>query len=191
MTVLVGLHHPTVGTVIGSDRRVSTGYNHFDFLPTKWIVEHDWAVGCSGHLRTINLVEYHSDELLRNLTGPMDFTIRMMDMLTESKQYIGVAEKGDNVKDYGQCLLLANAKGVWEIGPDFSVCPAPTNHMIATGSGYQYALGCGYATRQVKDPVERVSQAILAATNNDPNCGGEPWVAIMKEAKPPNKRVAR
>lgn len=181
MTVLVALNHPGRGTIIGSDRRVSTSYNYIDNV-IKWVVGDTWAIGASGALRVLNLIELYKDDLLGNVGSPVEFTMNLGEMLSQSGVRL-VADDDESVGSFQQSLLLANAESVFSIDGSMSVTPHKPGELVAAGSGFPFALGAGFATRTVKDPVARVRTAIQAACANDPSCGGEPWLCHLKPIK--------
>lgn len=185
MTVLAALNYPGKGTVIGCDRRASTSFHYTDNV-IKWVVGDKWAVGQSGALRVLNLIDLYKDDLLSVVSSPVEFTINLATMLSESGVK-AVADADDNVGNFQQSLLLANSEGVWSIDGSMAVVQHKPGELVASGSGWAYALGAGHMTRSAKDPVVRVRSAIEAAVAFDPCCGGEPWLCHLKPAKPSNQ----
>lgn len=188
MTTIVAVHKPGFGTVIGSDRQ-STSYSFkTNLIDGKWVFQNGWAVGCSGSLRTLVVVRERAADLFRDLTTPFEFCNRMVQLM----QSAGFCHNSDEderggPKSWGQELLLASADGVWEIDPTMTPNQVPEGELMAGGSGFAYAMGVGYATQGMA-PLKRVRLALEAGMTYDPNSGGEPWIATLRQVKNSSKQ---
>lgn len=176
MTTLVALHTPGFGTVIGSDRRVTSSHTKMELLHPKWAFCGDWAIGTSGSLRVLNVLQDVGEKLLSDCKNPMEVTWR----LTTAFPTMGINPGNDGESggaNYwgGNQFLLANPHGVWEIDPILSVVAVRANMLFSVGSGASYALGCAGGS-SLTDPIERCHQALTVAGMWDPHTGGENWV---------------
>ena len=70
---------------------------------------------------------------------------------------------------HGADLYIGLRGKVYEINTSHMYCTEYTE--IAGGSGYQYAFGSLYSTRD-KDPIERIGMALGAAITYSPSCQG-------------------
>lgn len=177
MSIIAALSCSKTGsTWVGSDTMVRSA-NLRQVVGPKWIVRQPWAAGVAGHLRTVNLFQQHTAELLENLTTPYEFSLRTRELL-KSDGYETMKNDGGPLQ-YGQMLMLAHPRAVWAIGADFSVMSLPGDQLWAEGSGRDLALGAGHAllsTGAALGAKDVVRHAVETAIAYDSNCGGSPWL---------------
>ena len=80
MSVIAALTCSTSGsTWIGSDTLMCSATLR-QIVGPKWIRHRPWALGVAGHLRALNLFQYHAAELLGDLSHPFDFATRAREL---------------------------------------------------------------------------------------------------------------
>ncbi len=178
MSVVVALTAPEGrSTWIGSDTLYASG--SLKLVGPKWIVRPPWAVGVAGHLRSVNILEHHRENLLAELSGAYEFTRRIRELLREDGFHQDSEGQGPGPLGFGQTFILAHPEGAWTIASDFSIVPIPRGQLWAEGSGRELALGAAHARANcggkftARDTVKR---AIAAAIAFDTICGGEIWL---------------
>jgi ATP-dependent protease HslVU (ClpYQ) peptidase subunit len=180
MSVIAAISSSKFGsTWIGSDTMVCSGELKLTNGP-KWIVREPWAAGVAGHLRTINVLQHHADELLRNLPDAYEFSRRARDLL--KLDGYGEGKDTDGPPQFGQMIILARPAAVWTVGADFSVMPIPMDKLWAEGSGRDLAIGAAHALLSVNAGISErdvVRHAVETAIIYDSNCGGSPWLAEL------------
>ena len=183
MTVIVALPEPQFGrTWIGSDRMTINCFDRrFALGGGKWVTRAPWAVGVSGAVRTLNLLDHEGDRIFAQANGPMDFTKAARAVLEEHGYKPN--DHGSGVLSIKQCLLLARPGRLWEVDGDWSVVKQRPGELWACGSGADNALGVGFALRDQCPWTAReiLLVAIDAAKEYDRDCGGEPWIACLTE----------
>lgn len=172
MTVICAINTKS-GTWIGSDSRAS-GRNANDGV-RKWFMAHGWAVGTAGHLRTINVIEANADPLFKGLKDAYEFAVRVRKLLQEDG-YRAPKDDESGPVEFGQYLVLANAKGVWQIGCDFSIITHRRNTFVTEGSGWESAAGAYFALGPTVKPEAGMRTAIQAAIRFDSGCGGRIFI---------------
>ena len=198
MTTIVGLHVPSLGTVIGNESRISDSRMKFDDQAEKWFFGDIWAVGVCGDLRGFNLVQQNIARLTHKLLEPVEFIARLK-QLHEEVSYAPSSSSDGGHGCYPNGYLLANHLGVWEVEGDLALRQVPAHVLCAKGSGTMLAMAAGHARRTDADPVARVQAAIETAVHFDLDSGGPIWVGVIKppviepklqkRAKSPAKRA--
>ena len=180
MSVIAAICSSRTGsTWVASDTLVSSGNLRLSLGP-KWLIREPWAAGVAGHVRTMNVFQRHPEELLKGLEDAFEFSLRARELL-RADGYNSVKEDSGPC-DFAQMLMVANPRGVWTIGSDFSVSPIPVDTLWAEGSGRDLAIGAAHAlllscpTMPAKDLLSR---AIATAIACDVGCGGEAWVGEL------------
>lgn len=168
MTVICAINTKS-GTWIGSDSR-TMGFRAHDCV-RKWSLGHGWAVGAAGHLRTINLLEANADTLLKGLKDAFEFALRARNLLRDDG-YRLPKEDESGPAELGQYMVLANGRGVWQIGCDFSIVRHRRNDFVSDGSGGEIAAGAYFALGPKVKPEVGMRTAIQAAIRFDAGCGG-------------------
>ena len=184
MTTIVAINVPGKGTTFGSDTQITGGNRRFD-LPGatgKWIVSDDgkWALGCSGGLRTANIINAESESLFTNLDNPFDFVQRLQAILKDYNFSLKQNDEEDchiRHPSFDCGLILASAHGIWEIDFDFAIIQH--SGFVTAGSGGNYAAGALVSTK-LRKPRDMVVAAINAAAVLDPYTGGNVVVGEMK-----------
>ena len=65
MTIICALHDPKENcTWIGSDTLIKDGGFLCPEIVPKWVRHNGWALGWTGHLRTLNVMEHYKEEIL-------------------------------------------------------------------------------------------------------------------------------
>ena len=167
-------------TWVGGDTQATAGNLVFKDV-SKWTIHENWAIGQSGSVRAINIIEANIEALVKGLYEPFDFTSRLRDIFDEEGIIPGELERGTEggPEEFGEYVLLAKPGNVWAIGSDLSIYPVATGKVIAEGCGYQYAYGAAFDTADLK-PQERIKRMIAAAIEYDPYCGGEIQIHCLK-----------
>ena len=183
MTTLVAVHTPGKGVVFGSDTQYTRGNSKTHSPHGKWVISPDgrWAVGCSGTLRTMNIIKAESEIIFDKLHDPFDFAQRLQSVLDEYKFSLKAKMDDEELSRHPSfdCgLLLVSAHGIWEIGYDFAILQHES--VAAAGSGSDFALGALHATK-TKRPKDRVTAGLLAAVTLDTYSGGS---MVIGEIKP-------
>ena len=101
--------------------------------------------------------------------GNIEAWVRME--LCDSLQKAAEMFKVDiNTEDNGADLLIGVAGRLFEVSTmDWSVSEY---QMIATGSGFSYAMGSLHSTRDWESPRARVREAVRASIRYSPSCQG-------------------
>lgn len=190
MTTLAGLHIPDKGTWIGADRRASS--EGLKIGPVqKWTRWGDWAIGCAGDLKTLDLVRAEISLLLDAVRQASDVIPRLERLLVKHN-YTAATDGPFGAPAWGQSFLLASNHGLWDIDMQLSLFPVPHDTVWAAGSGRDFALGAGMALDNTHAPEVRVQAALLSAMHYDPMSGHGVWLDhIAPDAtrkNPPAKR---
>ncbi len=178
MTIIAAINDPAKNiTWIGSDTMGVYGDVGID-VGSKWARHGKWACGVCGHGRTINLIQHFTEELLSDLEGPMDFSIRLREMLKEDG-YQGDDSTGAGY-NFRQGAILASPTEIWCIDHVFGHHERTGDGFWADGSGDHFALGAAYAASQRNTPAKKILKfALEAAMKFDVGCGGNLWMARL------------
>jgi len=165
-------------TWIGSDTQITHGRMRQSCGP-KWIRFGSWAVGISGDLRTINLCREYAERMLRDLSGPFEFTQRLHDLAKEFDYDLKPAT--DSVPpNTAQDVILANPEAAWSVNGDLSIIEI--DRWWADGSGRAFALGALTALERFKhigaEDMARI--AIETAMHHDIYSGGSIWTEVLE-----------
>ena len=166
MTILAGLTHD--GKVYMAADRAMSDSNFISPLAKPKIRKVGYfIIGYSGSLGTGQLTTYatYPTVNLNNLEEymRMSFCGALQKAADEYKIDI-------NGEDNGADLLVGVGGRLFEISTvDWSV---GEYSMIATGSGYPFAMGSLHATRHTDDPLWRIREAVGAAIKYSPSCVG-------------------
>lgn len=166
MTILAGLTHG--GKVyLGADRAMSDSNFISPLARPKIRKVGPYLIGYSGSLGTGQLTTFatYPDINTHNLEQwmRMSFCGALQRAADEYKIDI-------NTEDNGADILVGIHGRLFEISTvDWSV---GEYNMIATGSGYPFAMGSLHATRHTDDPMWRIREAIGAAIKYSPSCVG-------------------
>ena len=181
MSVIAALTCSTSGsTWIGSDTLMCSATLR-QIVGPKWIRHRPWALGVAGHLRALNLFQYHAAELLGDLSHPFDFATRARELLKAD----GFTTEGNGSGGpivYGQMLILARPGEVWAVAADFSVMALAPDRLWAEGSGRELAVGAGHALLTAGTDLtaeEVVRRAVDTAITYETSCGGTAWVDLL------------
>lgn len=186
MTTIVGMHVPGRGTFIGSDRQAII--NNLRIVGVdKWVQHGEWAVGATGLMLNLNLIQENASALLSKLTSPRAFAKRLRKLLIDN--HVG-PEKGDdegcgpNIEFWNHSILLASPDGLWDISSEMVCQEIRPNTLWALGSGQAFALGAGRAALEITGvPETAVVAAVTSAIHFDINSGGEPFYAHLGSKK--------
>jgi hypothetical protein len=166
MTILAGLTHG--GKVyMGADRAMSD--NHFISPLAKPKIRKvgPYLIGYSGSLGTGQLTTFaaYPDINTTNLEAWM--RIQFCGALQRAADEFKIDISNE---DNGADLLVGVAGRLFEISTiDWSV---GEYNMIATGSGFPFAMGSLHTTRFTDDPTWRIKEAVGAAIKYSPSCVG-------------------
>ena len=166
MTILAGLSHK--GKVyMAADRAMSDSNFISPLAKPKIRKVGPYLIGYSGSLGTGQLTTFATYPEIN--TNNLEAWMRMS--FCGALQRAADEFKIDINNDDNGADLLVGVKGrLFEISTvDWSV---GEYEMIATGSGYPFAMGSLYATRYTDDPVWRVMEAVKAAIKYSPSCVG-------------------
>ena len=166
MTILAGLTHR--GKVyMGADRAMSDSNFISPLAKPKIRKVGPYIIGYSGSLGTGQLTTYatYPHINIKNLEAwmRMSFCGALQKAADEYKIDI-------NSEDNAADLLVGIQGRLFEISTvDWSV---GEYNMIATGSGYPFAMGSLHSTRHTDDPQWRIREAVGAAIKYSPSCVG-------------------
>jgi hypothetical protein len=175
MTTLAGLHIPGLGTWIGADCRVTA--DNLKLGPIiKWVKRNDWAIGCAGDLKTLNILQSESALLLEPTKDPHQIVHRLEKVMVKHN-YSAATDGPFGPPAWGQQFLVASPLGLWDVDNQLSVFRVPDDTLWAVGSGRDFALGAGFAERRAvsNSPGECVRLAIEAAITYDVLSGHGGW----------------
>jgi hypothetical protein len=183
MTTLAGLHIPGQGTWIGADRRITS--DNVKLGPVcKWVTRGEWAIGCAGDYKTLNVLQAEAALVLEATKDPQHIVHRLEKAMV--KHNFSAATDGPfGPPAWGQSFLLASPDGLWDLDEQLSVFRVPDETLWATGSGRDFALGAGHAARQDSgsSPADCVRLAIEAALTFDVMSGHGGWFAHLPPAE--------
>lgn len=163
-------------TWLGSDTQAHNGEIR-ETCGGKWTCYAGWAVGSSGDLRAINLARRHIHEIVAS-QDPYDIAAALRGVL-EDDGYERT-DKGGAV-GFGQYFMIATAGRLWSVGIDFSLLEI--EDFYADGCGRELGFGAWHAlhTQRLSGGEQIVRAALAAACAYHVNCGGRPWVDVLRE----------
>jgi 20S proteasome alpha/beta subunit len=166
MTILAGLTHG--GKVyLGADRAMSDSNFISPLAKPKIRKVGPYIIGYSGSLGTGQLTTFatYPDVNTHNLEQWMRMTFCGVLQRAAEEYKIDI-----NVDDNAADLLVGIQGRLFEISTvDWSV---GEYNMIATGSGFPFAMGSLHTTRFTDDPQWRIREAVGAAIKYSPSCVG-------------------
>lgn len=147
-------------------------------MPGKWISWGGWAVGVSGNMRTLNILEANAKRLFDDLGSAFEFTERLRGVMADHG-YELPPETDDVAPSTKQEIALANNKSIWSICPALSVFEE--GEFYAAGSGAQFGFGAAFAMPSNTSAEQMVRTAINAACEFDIYSSGGPYLIDMSE----------
>lgn len=155
------------GVWIGSDTLTTTGCSSLDCGP-KIAVAKGWAIGASGDLRCLRLLQHRIDEIVSK-GSIFDITNALKKMLAD-----------DGFKDRNEGSVVANdnhfvvcsPRKIWEVGIAFDYTEV---RQTCCGCGYEHGEGALFTVRKLQPRASAQSQveiAIRAAMGANIHCGG-------------------
>jgi hypothetical protein len=182
MTILVALHDPIYGTVIGSDTQYTSVGNKMCIPGGKWVFANGWAIGVCGEMKFLNIIRENAEAVLLHNVSPLSISYALFEMFGDAGYTFKSTE--DDAVDGGfqmvaGSFLLANSEATWEIESNGAVFHGTPGQMQAAGSGTHYALG-GFHASEGFDGIVRVRRALKAAMFYEPTCGGDVWMASVQ-----------
>jgi ATP-dependent protease HslVU (ClpYQ) peptidase subunit len=173
MTIICALHDQGE-TWIGCDSRGVLNDIPMDNM-RKWVLADGWWIGVAGHARTLDLVLHRSQDLVKDINGPHDFTRNLLDFFAEH----GFSKREGDARppSYGNWFILVRGDQIWSINECMAVTNIFDGQFWADGSGQLLAMGAAYAlmTEENVSPKEVVRESMAAAVELDINCGGKLW----------------
>lgn len=181
MTIICALHEPGVGTWIGSDTQsIGSDGRRWPGAGSKFAIAHGWAVGSAGQNRIGCLMEHHAGELLDGMTGPFEFTRRLVNGVFVLHDIKRGTDNG--APDCGNCFVLAGPGGAWAVDSALGWLPCAPGRLVAMGSGSKAALGAAMVATDIGASGRNiVLLAVEASIAIDVDCGGEPFVHLLPE----------
>ena len=194
MTVLVAITEPGKGrTWIGSDTLFVDDYEA-SYGDPKWIVRDNRALGITGPLRALNIMQQEAQFILQQPGDVNDVAERLRNSLVDGGFKEGFSRGEYGVPVLPMSYLYATPTAIWEIGDSFDITKSPTGHLVAMGSGKEYATGCGYGlleSRTDAPPMEALRICLSAATVHRLDCGGSLWIDCITEEKADEPKSVR
>ena len=181
MTILVALHDPKDKcTWLGGDTMVRVGGTHH-YNDLKWFIYDQWAVGCSGETRCMNVIEARCDDIFSGIDGPFEFSENLSTVLRDEGFGNTAKENESGPINFGYELILASPRAIWSFDGVLGFDPQQNGKITACGAGDTLALGAAYAAAALGCPAETIVRlAIEAAMAHSIYCGGEPWFYQLK-----------
>lgn len=166
MTILAGLTDK--GKVyMAADRSMSDSNFISSLAKPKIRKVGPYLIGYSGSLGTGQLTTYATYPEINTTNLEAWMRIQFCGALQKAADEFKIDINSD---DNGADLLVGIKGRLFEVSTiDWSV---GEYDMIATGSGFPFAMGSLYATRYTDDPVWRVMEAVKAAIKYSPSCVG-------------------
>jgi hypothetical protein len=175
MTTLVALATPSA-VWFGCDR-MTGGDGMKSLVETKWVHGLGQAIGIAGDAVTIHVISENYESLVRDTPSPIVLGRRLRQMFIEAGFNAGVNGPGAPV--WGQELLYVRPGLVVSFDNAMFGIVKEQGEIVAAGSGRDFALGAGFATREMDDPEARVRIALMAGCHFD-ECSGEPiWLGSI------------
>ena len=174
MTVVVGIHNPEIGTVIGSDRLAQWGERPFTTIEKTWRAK-EWVIGHTGDLVVGQYVRNHGDFLVEhNSIGGVVLGLRTC---AEKYGFLHPAKDDEPPTMGGNSFLVGHRTGLWMVGASFVVVPIPPMTPAAVGCGAELALGAAEVLMRLdyvrsQDAGRIVAQAVEVASKYSTACGG-------------------
>jgi hypothetical protein len=118
MTILVALHDPIYGTVIGSDTQYTSVGNKMCIPGGKWVFANGWAIGVCGEMKFLNIIRENAEAVLLHNVSPLSISYALFEMFGDAGYTFKSTE--DDAVDGGfqmvaGSFLLANSEATWEI----------------------------------------------------------------------------
>lgn len=180
MTCVIG-YKTDNGVYIGGDTLASNGYLNTIRQDGKVFERGEFLIGFSGSYRVGQLLRYKLN--VPEQPSDMDDYEYMVTFFIDSVRELfaenGVMGKDDNDTDKGGLFLVAYHRELYSVDYDFQV-GIPAYGYDAIGSGAEVALGAMYVLNDFGlEPEEKISRAILAASELTPFVGGD--ITIYKQ----------
>ena len=172
MTIICALHDSAKGgTWIGANTGSTVADTPLPSHDRKWLLHGHWALGLAGDGRAFTLLEAECEALFDGLEEPYELTQRIRRAFDDA----GIKDPDKaSVPAYGQAMILATAKAVYDLDSALAHSPIADGRLWARGSGMDFALGADHALADLDLPAEtRVKKAVEAAMANDVFCPGE------------------
>ena len=174
MTTVVALYTPDKGSIIACDSQTTMDNRRGSMGPSesKIIVFNNWAVGITGNMTVVNMVDRYRKILLDDVDHPWEFTDRIRSVLEDSGFKPMIDEDTAGFPAYSMSFTFASAHGVWVTDGLLAIRAIAPNELTAAGSGSDFALGSSISTIG-KPPEKRVELAMEAAIALDVYTGGD------------------
>lgn len=163
MTCIVGLEHQ--GKVyVGGDSASVSGLDITTYAPGKVFRNGPLVIGYTSSFRMGQVLQYNlKPPAHARGVGDMRYLVTaLVPALRQCLADAGYTEK-HNGRESGGTFLLGYRGRLYSIHDDFQV-NRNADGRNAIGCGYAYALGSLHATRAMRKPVDRIREALLAAT---------------------------
>lgn len=173
-------------TWLGCDRGSYRDNYRVSNLAIKWIVRGRWALGCTGYVRTHDLLSRSADFILGSEKGeglpegPEDVVDRIAAELDRAPHVATPPRDNEGgPKDYGAYCLLAGPGGIWQVGGNLSL--VQQSGYGAQGIAWGEALCVMDALLALgvsgKDLLDRTLAAIRGRVLY---ASGEPWTWLLE-----------
>lgn len=171
MTILAALNEGEK-TYIGCDTAAVHQQHGLEDIGPKWIVWEDSAVGVSGLLTGLCLLQQYMTEP----DNVYDVVDQIKEILKDSEIEL---ERARGWPVWDCWTLYATPQGIWEIGDAFTLRRTKPAELVLLGSGMDYAKGADHILESdsfpLRKPRRRVKQAVEIAIALDHACDGEVW----------------
>lgn len=182
MTCVVGwIDTKNKRVVMGADSLASDSWQAFSLNQPKIWKHGEMLIGCTGSVRFLDLLRYgltlpeHVDDV-----DPHEYmVVSVIPILRKLFLDNGFLTK-NNEREKGDGLaLIGYRQRLFVVEENFAVTES-TRSFAAVGSGYCFALGaCTVLDKQNIVVRDKVQQAIEAAIEHNPWCGGE--IVVLEE----------
>jgi ATP-dependent protease HslVU (ClpYQ) peptidase subunit len=166
MSILVAVRSSEDGVIcLGSDSLVTSGVHSWSLPDGKWIeLPCGIWVGSAGSVRTTALIESLVDPT-HDVRGLVEAVKRALVADGWTPDQSPGTPNGFDL----ELLLVSLNEGIHHVADDLSRIPC--EDVGVAGSGRAYALGALSALTSSRPSQYRVSEALRAAVEHDPNCG--------------------
>lgn len=172
MTCIVGIKSPSK-IVLAADSMMSDGWTESTLHQTKVFRAGPLAIGTTGSLRYLNILQYNLAPLLSKPSATVDEYMYGEFVSAAFKAFEDgrALETVDGVAAAPGSALIALHGRVFLFETNFALSEVDDGYS-AVGNGGEIALGALHATRHIKNPKRRALLAIEAATHHSVGVGG-------------------
>lgn len=162
MTCIVGLISDTNGLIFGADSLVTTeSGTKVTSLDKKVFEKNNILFGYCGDLRYGQLVKHRFSPPSPSRNKDLESFIHTKFVPELQKFFVDAGHP--KLEEDSFELMVGIHRSIFTIGEDFSVVESPSR-FHAIGSGADFALGVMYATKNLTSDVQRITQALDAAS---------------------------